>query len=122
MIVSKKITFEACHHLPNYDGPCANLHGHHFSVELGLEGNYIPKETGMLLDFTIIKAWLKKNVEEVYDHQNLNDFFETPTAENIGIYIYDKAFHNFGGAQGVIGVAVKFVRVWETENSMVEIS
>ena len=32
--ITKRFTFEACHHLPNYNGKCANVHGHSYKLEV----------------------------------------------------------------------------------------
>ena len=118
MIVSKKISFDAAHYLPYYDGKCSRLHGHTWKVELALEGP-VDKDTGMVIDFTWIKKVLETEVTKRFDHKCLNDILPNPTAENIVIYLYDKIRNEW--IQGPDEeVQVAYVRVWETENSMVE--
>lgn len=82
--------FAAAHALRHYKGKCENMHGHNFKVEVCLEGNAIDAKTGMLLDFTIVKAQLRKIMAQL-DHKNLNDlpyFAETsPSSENIALYV-----------------------------------
>lgn len=119
--VVKKISFDAAHFLPNYLGKCANMHGHHWVVEVGVEGP-IGKD-GMVVDF----KWLKDALEDIcgrFDHSCLNDlelpFSGNPTAENIALYIQEK----FEGEwiQGPDeAVQLAFVRVWETEDSYAEV-
>lgn len=111
MIVSKKVSFEAAHHLPMIQGPCHNLHGHHWVCEVGVEGEV--KDDGMVVDFKILKHWMEQNIVEVFDHKLINDIMINPTAENIAYFIVDEFKRTF-----VLKLA--FVRVWETENSMVE--
>lgn len=82
--------FAAAHALRHYKGKCENMHGHNFRVEVCLEGMAIDAKTGMLLDFTIVKAELGKIMSQL-DHQFLNNlpyFAETsPSSENIALYI-----------------------------------
>jgi 6-pyruvoyltetrahydropterin/6-carboxytetrahydropterin synthase len=55
----------------------------------------IDPETGFVMDVKILKDFIKSEVEEAFDHKNLNlDVPEfknlNPTAENIVVVIYDK--------------------------------
>lgn len=65
-----------------YDSPCQRLHGHlwKFRIEIITDINQIKQETGMILDFGIVKETFGQ-----YDHQYLNQFFSQPTAENISV-------------------------------------
>lgn len=38
VLVSKEFTFDAAHHLHDYEGKCKNLHGHTYRAVLGLSG------------------------------------------------------------------------------------
>ena len=62
MTISKDIKFDCAHMLSNYEGKCANLHGHTYHGTVILEGDINP-ETGMLLDYNTIK-----DVVDVFDH------------------------------------------------------
>ena len=62
MTISKDIKFDCAHMLSNYEGKCANLHGHTYHGTVILEGDISP-ETGMLLDYNTIK-----DVVDVFDH------------------------------------------------------
>ena len=113
MIVSRKCSFDAAHFLPRYKGKCKNVHGHRWTVELAVEGPVDPN-TGFVVDFSHIKAWLQENVVDEFDHTLINDKIENPTAENIAEWI---------GKQFIIEnskVGLAYVRVWETPDSMVE--
>jgi 6-pyruvoyltetrahydropterin/6-carboxytetrahydropterin synthase len=51
--------------------------------------------TGYVMDMKVLKDLIKSEVEEAFDHKNLNvevPEFKTlnPTAENIAVVIYDK--------------------------------
>ncbi|MCR5494856.1 MAG: 6-carboxytetrahydropterin synthase QueD [Treponema sp.] len=83
--------FSAAHFLKDYNGKCENLHGHNYKVYAHVRGELL-NEGGMLLDFTKLKAALRKVISEL-DHTNLNDFAyfkQNPSAERIATYIYEK--------------------------------
>ena len=60
------------HALYGYDGPCKNIHGHSYRLEVTLIGE--PKndsavaKNGMVMDFTDLKASVKTNIVDVFDH------------------------------------------------------
>ncbi len=80
MLICKDFKFEAAHHLNNYEGQCANLHGHSYFGKVWIRGEI--QDPGFVIDFNEIKE-----IINLFDHQNLNDLqaFENlnPTAENI---------------------------------------
>ena len=80
--------FAAAHFLRDYHGKCEALHGHNYKVFVHVRGAEL-NEGGMLLDFTQLKAALKKVLAGL-DHTNLNDnpfFDQNPSAERIALYI-----------------------------------
>ena len=89
MIISKRFRFEAAHRLPRYKGPCFELHGHSYELHVTLELPVDP-ESGMTLDFFLLEAAVKKRILDRLDHKNINDTLETPTAENIAIWIWEQ--------------------------------
>ena len=127
--VCRRTTFNAAHRLLNKNwsdeknsevfGKCnsPNYHGHNYTLETWLEGNIDP-ETGYVIDLSILKEIIKEEVEEPFDHRNLNldvpEFRDVnPTAENISIVIYRKLKKRLP----------KFkltVRLYETQNNFVE--
>lgn len=110
--ITKIFEFEAAHHLPNYNGACRNLHGHSYRLEITVAGE-IDDETGMIMDFSILKNIVNNNIISQWDHQNLNDFFILPTAENMGEWIVEV----LSGLFPHLNVNLKKVRLWETSNS-----
>ena len=89
--------FEAAHHLPDYPGKCARLHGHNWVVETVVKGRELDK-LGMLVDFKTVKKALN-NVLDRYDHRFLNELvpFNTgvnPTAENLARIIFTELEDN----------------------------
>jgi len=76
-------------------GKCANpnFHGHNYEVEVRVTGRVDP-ETGILINLKDLKQIIEREVEDRFDHRNLNlDVPEfkhiVPTVENICKVIYD---------------------------------
>ena len=119
ILVTKIFGFEACHHLPNYDGKCKNPHGHSYKLEVTVFGDINkekghPKE-GMLIDFSVLKSIVNEKVVNRYDHQDLNQFFEIPTAE----LMVEKIAYDLIPALP-LGVYLKSCKLWETSTSYAE--
>jgi 6-pyruvoyltetrahydropterin/6-carboxytetrahydropterin synthase len=104
--VSRKAHFNAAHRLYNCDwsderndamfGKCANphFHGHNYELIVSVTGPIDP-ETGYVMDMKVLKDLIASEVEEAFDHKNLNEQvpeFKTlnPTAENISVVIWQK--------------------------------
>src|SRR5581483_12152938 len=96
--VYRKAHFNAAHRLHNDNwsteknidiyGKCnnPNFHGHNYELTIKITGE-IDKDTGYVIDTKILKEVIKKEVEERFDHKNLNLEVEefkslNPTAEN----------------------------------------
>ncbi|OFW55738.1 MAG: 6-carboxytetrahydropterin synthase QueD [Candidatus Solincola sediminis] len=82
--------FDAAHYLLNYEGACARMHGHTWTVEAAVTGSELD-ESELLMDFHDLRKLLREVIES-FDHNCLNDldaFSElSPTSENIAAYIY----------------------------------
>jgi 6-pyruvoyltetrahydropterin/6-carboxytetrahydropterin synthase len=106
LTVYRKAHFNAAHRLykegwsdaKNLEvfGKCSNpnYHGHNYELEVGLSG-IIDPETGFLIDLKILKDIIREEVEDPFDHKNLNlevSEFKSlnPTVENIAIVIWNK--------------------------------
>lgn len=104
--VSRQAHFNAAHRLYRKDwsdeqnqevfGLCnnPNFHGHNYELIVSVTGEIDP-ETGYVMDMKVLKDLIKAEVEEAFDHKNLNievpDFKDLiPTAENIAVVIYQK--------------------------------
>ena len=61
------IRFSACHFIPNHE-KCSRLHGHSYIVRLRVEGD--PDENGMIMDFVILKNFLRSMIDK-FDHRTL---------------------------------------------------
>ena len=71
-----------------------NFHGHNYEIIASVTGE-IDKETGFVLDVKILADIIKEEIEDQFDHKNLNldvpEFLElNPTAENIVVVIWNK--------------------------------
>ena len=117
--VSKTVGFEAAHFLPDYVGKCANLHGHHWKVEVGITGSVNP-ETGMVVDFSTLKAGLKPILDNL-DHGLVNTIVKMPTAENIGLYIFNWLDTYWIPSLLEEEISIEYVKVGETEDSCAEV-
>ena len=104
--VSRKAHFNAAHRLyvKSWDekknesvfGKCSNeyYHGHNYELIVNVTGNVDPV-TGMVMDLKDLKDLIKAEVEDAFDHKNLNiqvpEFADLiPSAENIAVAIYNK--------------------------------
>jgi 6-pyruvoyltetrahydropterin/6-carboxytetrahydropterin synthase len=83
-------------------GRCNNPygHGHNYTVGITVSGPVDP-QTGMVCNLADLDAFVRAQILERYDHQNLNllsEFAnEVPTTENLCIAIYEivkRGFHH----------------------------
>lgn len=125
-------SFDAAHFLKDYDGKCANLHGHRWRVVACIKGEELSKEKqtrGMLVDFSDMKDSLKKLCRTldhsfIYEEGSLMKKTEEclaeegfrmvcvpyrPTAENFARSIYKKLQAE--------GFDMERVEVYETPNN-----
>lgn len=110
--------FAAAHFLRDYHGKCENLHGHNYKVFAHVRGENLD-EGGMLLDFTQIKKTLR-NVCELLDHKNLNDFDyfdQNPSAERIATFIAGKILESIPELKDKNGTHLHAIDVFETDTS-----
>ncbi len=104
--VSRHAHFNAAHRLYNQSwaesrneevfGKCNNphYHGHNYELIVSVTGE-IDSETGYVMDMKELKDLIKAEVEDAFDHKNLNlqvpEFKDlNPTAENISVVIWNK--------------------------------
>ena len=104
--ISRKAHFNAAHRLfvKSWDdkknesvfGKCSNqyYHGHNYELIVNVTGKVDPI-TGMVMDLKVLADLIKTEVEDPFDHKNLNmqvpEFADLiPSAENIAVVIYNK--------------------------------
>lgn len=134
--ITKEFKFSMGHALWDYDGKCANLHGHNYRCQITVSaaGDLTPE--GFVMDFGDIKTHIANYVDEHWDHKTLvnkDDVrFEdlsidtgvipvpwNPTAENLSIAL-------FTAAQGILeekfSVKVESIELWETDTGAAIVS
>ena len=102
----RKAHFNAAHRLfnsawsdeKNADvfGKCSNpnYHGHNYELIVSVTGEIDPI-TGFVMDLSLLRELIKIEIEDAFDHKNLNvevAEFKTlnPTVENIAVVTYNK--------------------------------
>lgn len=104
--VNRKAHFNAAHRLfrSNWSneknlavfGKCSNplYHGHNYDIVVSVTGEIDPV-TGFVMDMKVLKELIRTEIEDAFDHKNLNEEvpeFKTlnPTSENIVVVIWNK--------------------------------
>ncbi len=107
-----KTHFSAAHHLRNYEGKCANQHGHNWQVDVYCECSELD-EVGMGIDFVVLKAEVNGILDKL-DHTDLNEleYFKkhNPTSENLAKFLFDIVTDKLNDSR----VRVSKVTVFET--------
>ena len=126
----RKTTFNAAHRLYRKDwsdeknksvfGLCANehYHGHNYRLDVKVVGEIDP-ETGYVIDLAILNKLVQEEIQERFDHKNLDldceDFKNlNPTGENITVVIYNHLRKRLDKKYDLQ------VRLWETERNYFE--
>jgi 6-pyruvoyltetrahydropterin/6-carboxytetrahydropterin synthase len=115
--ITKIVTFDAAHSLPEHRGKCAGVHGHGYRLEVTVGGTVhaAGPATGMVMDFSDLDDAIDRLVIGPLDHTYLNDVLEVvPTAEGIAGW----AFSTLRAA----GLSVLRVRLWETPTSFADVT
>jgi 6-pyruvoyltetrahydropterin/6-carboxytetrahydropterin synthase len=84
------------------------MHGHSYRLEVAISG---PVQTqgpsrGMVEDFDEIERIVDERIVDRLDHQNLNDFVDNPTAENVLLWIWQQLANDLPGLDELV--------LWET--------
>lgn len=128
--VSRRAHFNAAHRLNNPKwsaeknsevfGKCnlPNYHGHNYVLIVTVRGE-VEKETGYVMDMKVLSDLISEEVEERFDHRNLNldtKEFENlnPTAENIAVVIWNLLRSKISS-----NLELK-IKLFETERNFVE--
>jgi 6-pyruvoyltetrahydropterin/6-carboxytetrahydropterin synthase len=136
--ITKRFTLEMAHALHGHDGACANIHGHSYILEVTLLGVPLnepghPKD-GMVMDFADLKAMVKREVLDRYDHALLISELDAarvpqangpfgalrvvpwqPSCENILVDIVGRLMPCMPARVELMGI-----RLWETATSHAE--
>jgi 6-pyruvoyltetrahydropterin/6-carboxytetrahydropterin synthase len=114
-ILSIRDGFSAAHRIQGKAGPCEELHGHNFAVEVSFGGQRLDSR-GLLVDFRVLKGYVRAVLSRL-DHRYLNEipYFRerASSSEYIALYIFEEMERLVQNE----GVNVLEVKVWESENS-----
>lgn len=112
-ILKTNSCFDSAHFLSGYEGKCANIHGHRWTVEIETGRDNLDNDgntRGMIVDFSVLKndlrqitdnmdhcliiekGTLKEKTMEVLQDEKFKilEVMFRPTAENFARYFYDK--------------------------------
>lgn len=67
LTITKLFSFEAAHRISDYKGPCQQLHGHSYQLEVSV-GTSEMLENDMVLDFKVLKRIVKQHIISLLDH------------------------------------------------------
>ncbi|HUQ39170.1 MAG TPA: 6-carboxytetrahydropterin synthase QueD [Acidimicrobiales bacterium] len=109
--VTRSFRFEAAHQLPWHPGPCQNLHGHSYRLEVTVGGPV--DERGVVVDFDELATLVQAEVIDRFDHRFLNDVLDNPTAELIAADIWKRL--------EAVGLGITRIALWETPDSVAEL-
>lgn len=95
-----------------------NFHGHNYDIEVRVTGEVDPV-TGYLIDLKDLSDLIKIEIEDRFDHKNLNldtkEFSDlNPTSENICYVIHQILSEKLGPTLDV------GIRLWETPRNYVQ--
>ena len=136
-VLKTKSSFDGAHFLKDYEGKCANIHGHRWMIKVEVSSETVEEKgpyRGMVVDFGKLKDDLKEEtakldhmcliekgclkpstVEALYDEGfTLYELDFRPTAENLAKYFYD--------VMSIKGYTVVRTSVYETPENCAEYS
>lgn len=130
--VEKRFSFPMGHRLSKHQGRCFSLHGHNFSVLVGVKSEKL-NENDMVIDFSTLKATVNSILDD-FDHcllLNNDDDLSTaqvvdmgmrviyvdsdPTAEYLSKYLYEMLRDRF--VDDHPHIQMDYVTVFENDNS-----
>lgn len=110
--VTCSFTFEAAHRLAWHPGKCRNLHGHSYRLDVTIRGPL--DDNGVVIDFDRLSEIVRLEVIDRWDHQDLNQVIENPTAELLA--------HEAWNLLTRAGLRLAALRLWETNDTSVELT
>ncbi len=139
MLITKEIEIDMGHRVPNHKSKCANLHGHRYRIEIGVDDKVIidsgASNEGMVIDFGDLKQTMIEQLDAQFDHgfilydgdqfadqfalwkgefkQKITFVPFIPTAENLAKYWYEIMEESLQK----LNIQIKHVKVWETPTS-----
>lgn len=67
--ITKKFSFEMAHAITGYPGKCSQIHGHSYKMRVTIIGKISDKDSGMVIDFKILKDLITDTIITPYDHK-----------------------------------------------------
>lgn len=134
--ISRSFQFDAAHALKDYNGPCRNIHGHRYRLEVTIRQvsttNEASEYDGILMDFKQLKKIVHACIIDPLDHALIlskpyaeqirkaydgiiYEMEDEPTAENMIHHFLEQL-----QAQMPSGIVVSKIRLHETENCFAE--
>ncbi|WP_373768040.1 6-carboxytetrahydropterin synthase QueD [Glaesserella sp.] len=134
--IAKEFSFDMAHMLDGHDGKCQNLHGHTYTLQVEISGELHADgaKSGMVMDYSDLKAVVKQHILDKMDHAFIYDTTSEKeckvarlldsldsktlgipvrtTAEQMAKYIFDTLTAE--------GLPVSLIRLWETPTSYCE--
>lgn len=99
--LSKSLYFSSSHLLTNplltssenleIYGKCNQLHGHNYCLKVSLKSTLT--SNGFVIDAKILKEIMLKAIKDL-DHSHLNLILETPTCENLTVFVYGRIYED----------------------------
>lgn len=142
-VVSKEIEIDMGHTVTLHDSKCKHLHGHRYRIVAVVAGEIIldGASSGMVVDFSDLKAAMMKVIDEPYDHafvvwkedprvhllQTAHDIWNNdygkfhvvpfiPTAENLAKFWFKK-LREYLKEELSFALELKELQVYETPTS-----
>lgn len=132
--IEKRFTFPMGHRLSKHQGRCFSMHGHNFTVMVGIKSEIL-NVNDMVMDFSDLKSLVGDYFDEL-DHclllnkidvdiaKNAKDMGMRvkmvpydPTAEKLAEDIYNHVELQLALREDLVTVKVDYVTVFENENS-----
>lgn len=111
--VTKSFSFDAAHYLPFHDGKCKFIHGHTYHMDITVR-NVIRLDTGMVMDFSLLKEAVDDNILAKFDHGFLNEYIPYSTCECMVFWIWRELSKDVKGLYKI--------RLQETDGSYAELT
>jgi 6-pyruvoyltetrahydropterin/6-carboxytetrahydropterin synthase len=76
------------------------LHGHSYVLEVTVNRPVDP-ESGLAIDFSELKAIVRREVIDRLDHRYVNDLVDNPSAENMAFWIWKRLASHLPGLEEI---------------------
>lgn len=135
--ITKIFRFEAAHAIHNYPGPCAQLHGHSYELQVTVQAKESSDDfiggLGIIIDFKNLKVLVQDAAIDALDHKlilskaylaetkrdyssdELVVFDNEPTAENLLLFLCHQIRARLPNS-----IQLSALKLWETRDSYAE--